>query len=355
MRQIGKGLQYVFLCVCVLVCAFILPAHAEPAADVFELPLQGATGYASIPLSLQTAPTHKSKRVRTLTPGQAFTILQQEGKWFKVRYASHEGYVPHVYCMVNLPDIIPSIIYNNSNVSGSILRSSGKDLPQITGKSLYNAKGFNARFGQEMYVMPALYTMAKKIQMAQNAALAQGNTLVLYEAFRSHDIQRKIVRGLAQLMEKDAAVRRGVSTPPWGKSWFVSQGTSNHQRGYAIDVHLAKIDREETKTVGKYAIKHITAYTEYVMPSPMHELSNASVVFAVPVTSRSTTAWKKVKPAKNITEGALLLQKYCTDAGLTPLASEWWHFNDLGSGQAVGKRKSDGKFSLEPVVSVVPQ
>ena len=28
-------------------------------------------------------------------------------------------------------------------------------------------------------------------------------------------------------------------------------------------------------------------------------------------------------------EPARGLQRYCTGAGLTPLASEWWHFNDL--------------------------
>ncbi len=353
-EQIRKISQAVFVALFFITGFFVSYAYAEKATSFFELPLNGSTGYASIPLTLHAEPTGKSKKIHKLSPGQAFVILQEKGAWFKVRHAEQEGYVPHVYCMVNLPDIIPSIVYKNTNVSGSILRSSGKELPNITGKSLYAAKGFNARLNQEMYTMPALYFMAKKIQLAQNAALAQGNTLVLYEAFRSHAVQRKIVLGLANLMKKDAQVRRGVSTPPWGKSWFVSQGTSNHQRGYAIDVHLAKIVRKEMQKIGAYAFTHIMEYTEYTMPSAMHELSNKAVVFAQPVTSRSTTAWKSMKPAKNITEGALLLQKYCTDAGLTPLASEWWHFNDLGAGQAVGKKKSDGKFEVEPVVSALP-
>ena len=38
--------------------------------------------------------------------------------------------------------------------------------------------------------------------------------------------------------------------------------------------------------------------------------------------------WRSVPEAESMTQGSRLLQKFCTGAGLTPLASEWWHFND---------------------------
>jgi len=52
-----------------------------------------------------------------------------------------------------------------------------------------------------------------------------------------------------------------------------------------------------------------------------------------------------------MTEGALRLQGYCTDAGMTPLASEWWHFNDLDAQNIVRTTSGNGKFWLDGCVS----
>ncbi len=346
-----KQKKYTSFILCLLLLFSVKSAFADNETTSFELPLTGATGYASISLKAYPTPKVGGKAVYRLAPGAAFTILQHSGNWFKIRRKGKEGYVRHLYVMINLPDVIPSIVYNNTNASKSILVSSGKELAGVTGQKLYNAEGFNERFQKHMFIMPALFGMAQKIQTAQRLALAQGNTLVIYEAFRSHNIQRKIVNSLAKLMAQDAIVRRGVSTPPWSKGWFVSQGTSNHQRGYAIDVHLAKVLSQEEKKMGSHSFTQITSYEEYAMPSAMHELSNKAAVFSFPVSSRTDTAWRKAKFAKSITSGAKLLQEYCTKAGLTPLASEWWHFNDLAQGMALGKYKSDGKFDPEPAVS----
>ena len=61
----------------------------------------------------------------------------------------------------------------------------------------------------------------------------------------------------------------------------------------------------------------------------MHELSKASAAFSGPVNSKSRTAWRQAAPARAMNDAAIRLQTYCAKAGLTPLASEWWHFNDL--------------------------
>ena len=38
--------------------------------------------------------------------------------------------------MINLPDIIPSIIYDDTNSYSSLFKSSGIDIPNVTGKKL---------------------------------------------------------------------------------------------------------------------------------------------------------------------------------------------------------------------------
>lgn len=78
--------------------------------------------------------------------------------------------------------------------------------------------------------------------------------------------------------------------------------------------------------LGKYVYQRTVKYEEYEMPSAMHELSRLSVRFKSPVASRDKKAWEKGTFAESMNEPAKALQKYCTDAGMTPLASDWWHF-----------------------------
>ena len=295
----------------------------------FELPVAGASGYAAIVLPLQETANQPANVIKTLTAGQGFTILREENDWWYIEVNNIRGWIYNKLCMINIPDIIPSIVHNNTNTYSSMFRSSGIDIPNITGRALYQSKDFNARLGREEYIAVVLYPMAKKIMAAQQAALANGNTLVIYEAFRpsaAHDLVHEHFENLANT---NPQVRRGITTPPWNIRWFLAVAPYNHQRGTAIDVTLARIDQHVLRATGNHSFIHITEYTEYEMHSPMHELSIASVVFRDAVHSRSETAWRDTEFAYNVTIGTIMLHKYLTEAGLTPLASEWWHFNDL--------------------------
>ncbi len=325
--------------------------HTKQDVQPFELPLDGATGYASVELNVHSMPERNAPVFMTLLPGQAFQILGQKDEWLHMVYAGQEGYVRTLYSMINLPDVIPSIIYKHANASASMLVASAKNIPNITGEKLYDALHYNERFQEQSYIMPILFSTALKIQAAQKMALLDNNSLVIYETFRPFEVQRRISNNLSTLMKKDAEVRKGLTSPPWGIRWFISMGTSNHQRGYALDVSLAKVEEMETLYAGTYAYTRPKRYAEYIMPSAMHELSVEAVVFAFPVDSRSSTAWQSAAPAKGMTQEALLLQKYFTQNGFTPLASEWWHFNDLATGMAVSERKSDGKYYVSSLVS----
>lgn len=330
------------------------PSAVPLRSEEFELPIEGATGFASVPLNLRAEASGSAALLKTLAAGDAFEIRGESGDWLRVRAAGADGYLYARDCLINLPDIIPSIVYDATNTYGSILRSSGKAIPGVTGQGLYPGKRQNARFGTDEFIMPVLYPMAAKIDAAQKAALKNGETLVLYEAFRPYEVQMTIVRALQKLASADKTVMAGISSAPWALSWFASTRLSNHQRGGAVDVSLAKVTKTEEKRAGAYVYTDVTAADSYDMPTPMHELSQAAVAFTAPVSGSSRTAWKSATLAKSMNAPAKRLQKYMTDAGLTPLASEWWHFNDLDALEMTSGNKSTGKYMFSAVVSGAP-
>ena len=337
--------------------AVVRPEESEPLLyeGDLELPVSGATGYASVRMDLKTTADAGSETILVLEAGTAFEVVEEAGDWWYVQTATDSGWVQHLYCFINLPDVIPSIIYDNTNTYASKFVSSGKTIPGITGVALYDGKAYNMRLGMVSDIVPVLYSMSKKIYAAQQAALADGNTLVIYEGYRPYSVQKMTVDALTTLAAADPEVMAGINTHPWDTNWFIATSVSNHQMGYAIDVTLAKITEQQEIVIGDYAATAIKGYTEYTMPTTIHELSMASATFTGPVKSSSPTAWLQATLADTMNEAAILLQRYSTEAGLTPLASEWWHFNDLDARFATEGNSSKGEYLLDATMSVAPE
>ena len=322
-----------------------------------ELPINGATGWAAATMPLRSEPELNADIVLSLTPGQGFTIISEYGDWWNVRLSGNNnvsGWVLHRGCFINLPDVVPSIVFDITNAYSSAKQSSGYSIPNITGYRLYDAWAFNRRLGRQEFIVPILYSTSKHIFEAQQAALADGNTIIIYEAFRPHATQQQVVSNLNRLMDSNARVRRSINTQPWSLGWFISTGTSNHQRGVAVDVGLGRVLAYETRTSGIFAYGHITAFERHAMPTQMHELSPLAATFTRPVSSTSPAAWKSAILAKTMTEGAILIQSYLTGAGFTPLASEWWHFNDLEGRTIAIDENINGDFFTETIYSRIP-
>lgn len=330
----------------------------QPAAAADQpAPEQPASSGQSAPEPAEQAeeePDPFRGAVAVLEPGTPFVILEEHEDWWRVRSGKGTGWVEHRYCMINLPDVIPSMIYNASNSYSSLYRTSGKEIPGITGQALYPGKTYNERLGREEYMMPVLYSMALKICKAQQAALEQGNTLVLYEGYRPYSTQKAVRDAVGKMAQEDPQVKAGVSDPPWSQTWFISNGYSNHQKGFAMDVSLAKVWETGTANCGGYTYLTITDATLYEMPTAMHELSQTAATFTAPVSVNSSTAWKSAQLAAAMNQPALGLQRYCTQAGLTPLASEWWHFNDLETRSLVSERQGTGGFEIKSCLSTAP-
>lgn len=321
----------------------------------FELPLNGSSGYCSINLSLLSNPDYNSSKVSSLTAGTGFKILKENNDWWYVSINNCNGWLPNKYCMINLPDVIPSIIYDDTNSYKSLFLSSQKELPNITGKQLYNVYQFNSRLNKEEFIMPIMCPTAKKIAKVQHLALSNNQSLKIYETFRPLDVQKKISSNLSFLMNNDSTVFNGINRNSWNESWFIAQSISNHQRGIALDVSLVNVIDSTYNQIGKYSYTSIIEYKECKMPTRMHELSADAVSLKYGVNSNSKTAWQNVPLSNTMTESAICLQNYFTKCGFCPLASEWWHFNDLDTKDLLDGIYSSGQYYIRECLSSIPE
>ena len=323
-----------------MIIIYAIPKNISKAYE-FESDLKGSTGWSTINMSIRTNANEYSKVLAALPQGKSFLILSEQGNYWKIQYSGKQGYVNHNYCMINLPDVMPSIVYNITNESASIYKSSGIDLPNVTGKQLYKAgKVMNNKIGKEEYPCPVLYSTAKKIANAQKLALSDGYCLKIYDAYRPHEVSKNIYNSLLTLYNSNSTVRNNINYSTgasgrkyqWGTTWFLAGGVSSHNTGAAIDVTLCD---------------NITK-KECIMPTAMHELSTKAIKYYYP------NVWKYASNySKEMNESAKKLDSYMTKSGMTTLASEWWHFQEQ-AGYTRIKNKTNGKgctFFVTDIVS----
>lgn len=302
------------------------------AGGSFEKEVAGSTGFA--PRDLQVTLADGSKG--TLKAGTAFTIVSEEGANWKFKTSekngSMEGTVASADCMINLPDVLPSIEYDILNASSAKYAVSDKPLSGVTGQNLYgNLKVQNARLGKEEYIVPIMYPTAKKWAAVQNALQASGDGLIFYDAYRPFEVQQKVKAAVDAVKDKSEYHDLLYNSKGWHPGWFISQNVSNHQRGTAADVGL-KSARD-------------------TMPSQIHDLSVNGVVYNTPSNNPPES---DLKASVKNNAGAMKLHTTCMNAGLSPLASEWWHFDDDAT-QATVKDKNKGTFFVSECLSVAPE
>ena len=246
-----------------------------------------------------------------LSEGEMFRILREEGSLWLIEKGDLCGYVDSNYCMVDLADVIPGALFEIANASASIFQSSGYALDGITGEQLYaTGKVWHSKIGRYEYLVPVMYSAAKKIATAQMLASFDGLTLKVYDSYRPASVTRRIRDALNALYYSNDTVAYNVDHSPdgsyWGQGWFLAQSQSSHNFGCAIDVTLARADTGE----------------ELQMPCPMHELSTAAVKYSSPGSGNY---------ARTMNATAVQLDQYMDQAGMGTIASEWWHFQDNDS------------------------
>jgi D-alanyl-D-alanine dipeptidase len=327
------------------------------AGGRYELPVIGATGWVAAPSVLRNTSGSDGEPIADLTPGQVFTIIDDRGDWWRVRLPDGEtGWLDSRRCFINLPDIIPSIIYSVSNAGESLFRSGGYALPGITGEKLYSARAFNERLGRYEYIVPGMMSLARVLFLAQQAALEYNESLVVYEVYRPQSAQTAIVNAMNQLMQTNVSVNTAIDDSPWSLSWFISSGVSNHQRGAAADASLARIRGMEIAESGPYSFIRIVNYDKIPTGSPMHELSPVSAIVRSPrsISARQIVNGDMEMTGAAVTAGIKRMQIYFAGAGFNPLASKWWHFDHQASVGAANTLDITGDFYTETIYSEPP-
>ena len=113
---------------------------AQKKIGNFSATLYGAVAWANQDLNIRAKATQNSKKIGTVDAGDKMTILSSENsstKYIKIKYNNQVGYVYSNFIYINLPDVIPDMIYSISNADKSIYKTSGKSIPNVTGVNLY--------------------------------------------------------------------------------------------------------------------------------------------------------------------------------------------------------------------------
>ena len=298
----------------------------------FENDIKGSTGWGINDLDIFES-VDSSNSLGIVPVGSPFLILEESGNYWKIKYNDIVGYVRHDYCMINLPDVIPSIKYDITNAYSSIFKSAGKDIPDITGVQLYSVgKVMNYKIGREEYIVPSLYSTAKMIYKAQVAALNDGYSLLIYDSYRPRSVDSLVTQRLTALNNSDTEVYNAINNNGWSKGWFVAESLSNHNVAAAIDVSLVVL----------------STGNEGNMPSVMHELSTAAVKYSSPYSNNYSSGMA------NSIDGQNLAHYMMSVGGMQDLKSEWWHYLDQDGydrARAYGHAPNGCDFQVTSIVS----
>lgn len=276
--------------------------------------IAGCTGWAAGNIKYYSSPSSGAEG--TLSSGTAFTIEGIDGRFFKVTIPGKSGYkyVLHDYVMINLPDYIPSIIYNITNSYSAIYRTSGMDIPGITGTKLYSTgQVYNIRLRRNEYMAPMIYSTANLVLAAQNKFKANGYSLKIYDTYRPASVSNKVSNALNSLYKSNKTVKDNIDYSyglsgtryTWGPQYFIASSGSRHNLGVALDTTLAK------------------GGVEVQMPTAMHELSTKAIKYY-----SGSVAKVPANYAKEMNDSAKYLDSVMTSVGLNTISGEWWHFQE---------------------------
>lgn len=242
--------------------------------------------------------TNQSKTLGTVDPVTPLCVLEEDGKWFKVRFQEGYGYILSDLCMVNLPEFLGDLcLYDIVNSYESLYHVHGYPMPEVTGQVCVGYEHVKQYDGS--FLVPYLYPSANRLERAATEAISKGYILKIYDSYRPRETTIDLYdragdllytnlpdgsRTYLSLMTKDGA---------YALNYFLAPGGSRHNMGIAVDLTMVNLSTGQ----------------ELRAQSTMHDLS-----------------WYSVLDSN--TDDAKRLSKIMKGAGFADLFSEWWHFSD---------------------------
>lgn len=248
----------------------------------------------------------------TAPAATAYCVMDEENGMFQVRLDEDVyGWIESNYCMINLPEYLGELLaYDITNSYASKYMVHGYEIPEVTDTVIPGYE--HVQLADGLYLAPYLYPCCEKLYNAATAALEDGYRLKIYDSFRPRMATTYIYNTAEAIIdtplpetdfygevpedlpdEEGLTYRRLVTEGNYSLPNFLAQNGSYHNMGIALDLTLERVDTGE----------------ELEMQTDMHDLSVYSII------SRNN-------------EEALLLDSYMKAAGFGGLTSEWWHFQD---------------------------
>lgn len=206
----------------------------------------------------------------------------------------------------------------NSNAQEKY-KHSYSNLPNITGKRLYtyddegskNGKVTSTKLDKQIFVVPILWKFAREVGFAECVAERNGYNLKIYDSYRPQNVCDKFWNAGEKAAASGAGkslVTRTVAGKTWSLGWFIAdpngyggKNYSDHARGVAVDLTMQYKGTDD----------------EISTQSNMHDLSCNSI-------KGVASSWNTDKT--NVLH-KIMVTGNDKKSTLTPLASEWWHFN----------------------------
>jgi fucose 4-O-acetylase-like acetyltransferase/D-alanyl-D-alanine dipeptidase len=295
------------------------PPSRRPASELdaltFDAPLAGATGFATSRIRLTPAAGLPGG---TLQAGEPFTIRADQGDTWIVVAKSSGGALDPRAALIDLADVVPSLVLSVETAPS--YRSGTAILDQGTWSDA-DLVGINARFATRLPTVPVSLATAQKVQLAQRAALAEGNTLIVYGSWRPEAAQQALAESLVAVYDAQPGVREGIDGDGWDLAWFLPSAADSAPYGDRLELSLGKLSQAVRPWTPGEPYRSTQA-DEYAMPSSVREMSRAAVSTINPPGPQQPAA------SAPLTEGARRLIGYCRGAGLSVSPSAWWLFED---------------------------
>lgn len=301
--------------------AQLLKLFCERAGDITAI---GCTVWPMTDLPVYSTPEGVEEAGVASASG-SFSVLGEENGKFLIDNGGVAGYINSADCLIDLADYLGDMCaYDIKNCYRAIYNVNGYGIPGVTGTVIpgYEDAAVKSSAGAPTrFAIPLLYPTAQKVAGAAKKAQEMGYKLKIYDAFRPQIASEYLYKTTELVLNKklpslpyiemtDEQWREYMENIPdsdgmrnsfyfemtngrYDLGTFLAQNISAHNLGIAIDLTLERIADGE----------------ELHMQTGMHDLS-----------------WRSFRRENN--QNADLLSYIMESSGLTPLFSEWWHFQD---------------------------
>ncbi|MCD8250407.1 MAG: hypothetical protein LUC60_11310 [Lachnospiraceae bacterium] len=278
--------------------------------------------------------SEKTQVSGTVSAMEAYCVVDEADGMFGVLVDGETWYIDSSTCMINLTEYLGDLCsYDITNSYDSVFTVHEFEFPGVSGEVV---TGFeNIHLADGTFVTPLMYPVADKLMDAAQMALSAGYRLRIYESYRpavatttlysmatsllSQPIPTETWSGklLSELempansittetiVNEDGTITMNETVSSLTYADVMYGGSSYHLSSFLA----AKRSRHNVGVAVDLTLEDAETGEELLMQTSMHDLSQYSV------TGRNDA-------------NANTLASIMTAAGLSPLVSEWWHFQD---------------------------